>query len=281
MNTVVNERYEEFCNSRYVYHSTVFPYSGAISKAAISTKSICILLTGSNKYSRFLRPVSFYPSTLIPSYPCTDRLQISRNTVSRERFIIALQSRMQERDGKLGSCFCFIGKVIDATSTGKYSLSLRLFDSAHSSSLDIPYSPGNIFTKRGGSQLADSKERFDGCVWKVKCRFSQIESGWETIVRSLEWRRRIQPSCCFEPFPHACTFVISAFPLLERLTGHRARKRLGRDVISCVPCFKYFKIEIIQNRAIFLNGCDVFSFLTITVIVNGRGKGGNANCSRN
>lgn len=161
------------------------------------------------------------------------------------------------------------------------SLSFRLFDSAHSSSLDIPYSPGNIFTKRGGSQLADSKERFDGCVWKVKCRFSQIESGWETIVRSLEWRRRIQPSCCFEPFPHACTFVISAFPLLERLTGHRARKRLGRDVISCVPCFKYFKIEIIQNRAIFLNGCDVFSFLTITVIVNGRGKGGNANCSRN
>lgn len=127
--------------------------------------------------------------------------------------------------------------MIDATSTGKYSLSLRLFDSAHSSSLDIPYSPGNIFTKRGGSQLADSKERFDGCVWKVKCRFSQIESGWETIVRSLEWRRRIQPSCCFEPFPHACTFVISAFPLLERLTGHRARKR-------------YFvcSVQIFQNR---------------------------------
>lgn len=171
--------------------------------------------------------------------------------------------------------------MIDATSTGKYSLSLFVYSTPPIPRASIPYSPGNIFTKRGGSQLADSKERFDGCVWKVKCRFSQIESGWETIVRSLEWRRRIQPSCCFEPFPHACTFVISAFPLLERLTGHRARKRLGRDVISCVPCFKYFKIEIIQNRAIFLNGCDVFSFLTITVIVNGRGKGGNANCSRN
>lgn len=161
------------------------------------------------------------------------------------------------------------------------TLSLFVYSTPPIPRASIPYSPGNIFTKRGGSQLADSKERFDGCVWKVKCRFSQIESGWETIVRSLEWRRRIQPSCCFEPFPHACTFVISAFPLLERLTGHRARKRLGRDVISCVPCFKYFKIEIIQNRAIFLNGCDVFSFLTITVIVNGRGKGGNANCSRN
>lgn len=106
-------------------------------------------------------------------YPCTDRLEISRNTVSRERFIIALQSRMQEREA--------------VSVSGKWSMpprqasTLSSFIRLRPFLEPIPYSPGNIFTKRGGSQLADSKQRFDGTERSI-----DASESWSADFRRLK-----------------------------------------------------------------------------------------------
>lgn len=212
-------------------------------------------------------------------YPCTDRLEISRNTVSRERFIIALQSRMQEREA--------------VSVSGKWSMpprqasTLSSFIRLRPFLEPIPYSPGNIFTKRGGSQLADSKQRFDGTErsidasenWSADFRRLKgwLGNNWG-IVRSLEWRRRkIHPFCCFV-VPHACTFVISAFPLLERLTSSKT--------FGIRYYFVYF-VQIFENCRVGWKSSDLFKWTRCVFFLDygnreWKGKRRNASCkSRN
>lgn len=103
----------EFSISRHIYIFDDFHIFLAISKVAIAINSICILLPGDQrKYSQifsnvldvsFTRPLCFTP-----------RLEISWNTVSRERFIIDRQLRIGETVN-VGTCWVS-GKVIDATS---------------------------------------------------------------------------------------------------------------------------------------------------------------------
>ena len=177
----------------------------------------------------FTRPLCFTP-----------RLEISWNTVSRERFIIARQLRIGETVN-VGTCWVS-GKVIDATS--KPSVSSPPFH---------PFLESNIF-KLEGSRSKHVSMVFGSIDENMECVFADWK--WSGTIRnrrilSRRWRR-ISTN----------VFVISALSLLEFSIDNEiqsSKTRLGE---------KYFVRKFV--RAMFLNIYVTDVLFQSEVIVNGR-----------